>query len=433
MKGLINTNIKPEFTHDIDQSFTAILLRERWTCKTNEVDLSAKLDVSATANVRVATSFGLTIITTLGRGLSLDLSQSYLYFKNKGDVSAVFTFDAVGKAVFSSGDFKIAGLDNFPGATFSIPKLLTVGPNFVLNAAVDAEITLAGHFESRVDITSWEIRQTYPDHDSDWDPKTLDKPSRDGTGLEGVKQPTFDFSVTANGEISAHLKPTFEFGIVFDKQWKVDSAKVDVFADGWVRLKAAAGISSGENCPFTYGIDVGAELYARAEAPSTFGWRPRSFPIASVSPKSVKKGGTCPVASQRLVRRTEREAIFEYTSLDDVGYTHNTSHQLVRRDTVVGPFFSLKGTNRLCPNPKSGSSKCSEIEGWEPGQNDESVVTLFKKSLLGASAEHALQKRAPKIQDFCKGSAKMSVKSPDYDSSGSYVKVNFTKHTSRLQ
>ena len=430
LKGLLNSNIKPEFTHDIDQSFTAILLRERWDCRVNGVDLSAKLDASATANVRVATSFGLTLITTLR--LPLDLSQSYLYFKNKGDVSAVFTLDAVGKAVFSSGDFKIGGLDNFPGATFSIPKLLTVGPNFVLNAAVDAEVTLAGRLESRVDIASWEIQQTYPNQNSDWDPKALDEPSRDGTGLEGVRQPTFDFSVTANGEITAHLKPTFEFGIVFDQRWDVDSAKVDVVADGWVRLKAAAGISSGGNCPFTYGIDVGADLYARAEAPS-LGWKRRSFPIASASPKSLKAGGTCPVSSQRRVRSIDSGPISEYASVDHVGYTNNSSHQLAKRGPTVGPFFSLKGSDRLCPNPKSGSSKCSEIQGWEPGQNDEFAVTAFKRSLLEISGEHALQKRAGKDQIFCKGSDQMVVSSPDYDSSGVLVSVGLIRGTYTLR
>lgn len=376
--------------------------------------------------MQVATSFGLTLITTLK--LPLDLSQSYLYFKNKGDVSAVFTLDAVGKAVFSSGDFKIAGLDNFPGATFSIPSLVTVGPNFILNAAVDAEVTLAGHLESRVDIASWDIQQTYPDQSSDWDPKALDEPSRDGTGLQGVKQPTFDYSVTTTGHITAHLKPTFEFGIAFDKMWNVGDAKVDIVADGWVRLTAAAGISSSGNCPFTYGLDVGADLYARAEAPSTFGWSPKSFPIAAVPAKTLKEGGSCPLSERRSIGYLEPGEMSHYAG---IGYVEagNASHHLVKRGPTVGPAFSLQGTNLFCPNPQDSASgkKCSEIQGWNPGQNDDSALNSLKRSLLERSEMYALEKRAGKDQKFCEGSDVMSVTSPNFDSSGDLVSVSMLK------
>lgn len=352
-----------------------------------------------------------------------------MYFKNKGDVSAVFTLDAVGKAVFSSGDFKIAGLDNFPGASFSVPKLVTVGPNFILNAAVDAEVTLAGHLESRVDIASWDIQQTYPDQSSDWDPKALDEPSRDGTGLQGVKQPTFDYSVTATGHITAHLKPTFEFGIVFDKIWNVGDAKVDIIADGWVRLTAAAGVSSSGNCPFTYGLDVGADLYARAEAPSAFGWNPKSFPIAAAPAKTLKEGGSCPVSERRSIGYLESGEMSHYTGISYLE-AGNASHHQVKRGLIVGPAFSLKSTNLFCPNPQDSASgkKCSEIQGWEPGQNDVSALTSLKRSLL----ERALKKRVGKDQAFCEGSDVMRVTSPNFDSSGDLVAVSIKRRLSEL-
>lgn len=166
------------------------------------------------AHVKVSTSFSLTIIATL-TGCGLVLSQSYSYFKNRGEVSAVFSLDPKGRAGFSTGDFEIPGLDNFPGATFSIPKLLTIGPNFNYSAA-EAEVSQAGHLVSRVDITAWDIQQTYPDQDSEWDPKALASPQREIT-LDRLRQPEFDVSVKATGQITAHLKPTFIFGIDFDK------------------------------------------------------------------------------------------------------------------------------------------------------------------------------------------------------------------------
>ena len=306
VKGLFNAGIKPEFTHDIDTTFTAVLVKEQWgPCKVKGADVQANLLAQAKTNVKVSTSFGLTIITKLGT--PLDLSQSYLYFKNKGEVSATFTLDAVGRAKFETGDKELLGLQNFPSATFRIPKLLTVRPNFKLFGAVEASVTLTGHLESRVDIAKWDVQQTYPDQGAGAGPKALSDPDRDGTGdFQGLKQPSFDYSVIAKGEITAHLKPTFEFGIVFDKMWNVGGdAKVSVVADGWTRLMAAAGVSSQGNCPFTYGIDLGADLYATVEAPEAFGWKPTRFPIAAVNPVAAKKGGTCPQIESRSLRAVD--------------------------------------------------------------------------------------------------------------------------------
>ena len=311
------------------------------------VNVQANLLAQAKTNVKVSTSFGLTIITKLGT--PLDLSQSYLYFKNKGEVSATFTIDAVGRAKFETGDKELLGLQNFPGATFGIPKLLTVGPNFKLYGAVEASVTLAGHLESKVEIAKWDVQQTYPDQGAGAGPKALSDPDRDGTGsFDGLKQPTFDYSVTATGEITAHLKPTFEFGIVFDKMWKVDDAKVAVVADGWARLMAAAGVSSQGNCPFTYGIDLGADLYATVEAPKAFGWKPIRFPIAAVKPVAAKKGGTCPQIERRGLGATDyvddlpHVEVYPRYLVDVDNTNHSEGHQNTKRGEVVGHQWSKR-------------------------------------------------------------------------------------------
>ncbi len=333
-------------------------------------DVQANLLAQAKTNVKVSTSFGLTIITKLGT--PLDLSQSYLYFKNKGEVSATFTLDAVGRAKFETGDKELLGLQNFPGATFGIPKLLTVGPNFKLFGAVEASVTLAGHLESRVDIAKWDVQQTYPDQGTDAGSKALSDPNRDGTGnFEGLKQPSFDFSVTARGEITAHLKPTFEFGIVFDKMWKVDDAKVAVVADGWVRLMAAAGVSSQGNCPFTYGIDLGADLYATVEAPKAFGWKPSRFPIAAVNPVAAKKGGTCPQIGKRGLDALN---YVEDLSLVEVpprylagGQSINDSigHQWGKRGEVFGKFFTIEDYNDDLAVPPFRSMVADNLKSFQ--------------------------------------------------------------------
>lgn len=415
LKGLLNNGIKPEFTHDIDQSFTAILLREKWgPCKVGSALVSATLDARATANVKVSTSFGLTLITTLR--LPLDLSQSYLYFKNKGEVSAIFTLDAVGKAVFKTGDFEIAGLQNFPGASFSIPKLLTVGPNFKLFAAAEAEVSLSGHLESRVDIASWDIQQTYPDQSSDWDPKALSSPQRAIT-LDGLKQPTFDYSVTATGQITAHLKPTFIFGIDFDKMWNVGAAKVEIEADGWMRVYATAELSNNGNCPFTYGIDVGADLTARATAPDAFNWQPRSFPIASIPAKTLIAGNTCPTHEKRSA-----------DSLDTY-FGGGYGMSLAKRDTY-GPVLQLPKKCFFCPAPEKSGTACQDITGWEPSQmNDPTLVS--KRDITDMAHYNWFEKRSDQKKiDFCdwnkktKRGAKMLIVSPTFDSSGDIIGVS---------
>lgn len=419
LKGLFNADIKPEFTHSIDTTFTAKLIDQTWgPCKVGGADVEAKLLAQALANVKVGTSFGFTLITKLA--LPLDLSNSYLYFKNKGDVSATFSLDAVGKVKFDTNDVELLGLENFPGATFGIPKLLTVGPNFKLYGSVDAEVKLAGHIESRVQIATWDIQQTYPDQGADYDPKALSNPNRDGTGsFQGIQQPTFDYSVTASGQLTAHLKPTFEFGVVFDKIWKVDPARVAVVADGWLRMNAIAGLASDGNCPFTYGIDVGADLYASVEAPSAFKWAPRKFPIAAVPAKAVKKGGTCPTKQQK---RDVYDALLGPPLLPRD--TANTSmHALAKRAPVVGPLLTLPKSCFFCPTPPASSTDCANIRGWEPSQvNDPDLVS--KRELSSPVHYNSFEKRAFKIQEFCQGTAKCSVRSPQFDSSGVAVTVS---------
>jgi chitinase len=112
-------------------------------------NLRATLD----AHVQVDTSFGLTIIATLtGDGISLQ--DSYLFFKNNGEITVVFTLDAIATLSYTSGNVKMINLDNFPGATFRVPGIVTIGPNMELYGRVDAQLTFAGHVEAKTTIAS---------------------------------------------------------------------------------------------------------------------------------------------------------------------------------------------------------------------------------------------------------------------------------------
>lgn len=300
LKNLVSVaGIDPKLSHSIDEEITAVIVDEKFNCPVGPVTLQATLRAEARAHIKVDTSFGLTIITTMT--FPPDLSNSYLYLKNKGEVTAKFTLDAIASLSYSSGNRELFGLENFPGATFHVPGILTLGPNFRLLGSLNAGVVLAGHLESQVSIASWSIQQTYPQQEPGFQPQDLQNPNRDGTQILG--QPTFDYSVSASGEIVTHLLPTITFGIDFEPRWKVDSCKVDLVADGWVRFHATAEASSGNTkCPFSYGVDAGADLYAQLTVPKLFGWGSGSrFDIGQVSPKQIVVGGSCPKSEKRSI------------------------------------------------------------------------------------------------------------------------------------
>ena len=298
LKNLVSVaGIDPKKSHSIDEQITAVIVDEKFNCPVGPATLQATLNAEVQAHIKVDTSFGLTIITTLKS--SPDLRNSYLYLKNKGEVTAKFTLDAIASLSYRSGNQELFGLENFPGATFRVPGILTLGPNFRLLGSLEAGVVLAGHLESQVSIASWSIQQTYPQQEPGFQPQDLQNPNRDGTEILG--QPTFNYSVTASGEIVTHLLPTITFGIDFEPRWKVDSCKVDLVADGWVRFHAEAS-NVNTDCPFSYGVDAGADLYAEMTVPDLFGWGSGSrFDIAQVSPKQIVAGGSCPKSEKRSI------------------------------------------------------------------------------------------------------------------------------------
>lgn len=349
------------FSHSIDQKLIAVLIDEQWgPCPLGPASVQANLNAKVQAEVKVDTNFGFTIITTLA--FPPDLSNSYLYFRNKGEVTAKFTLDAIASVTYNTGPRELFGMDSFPGATFTVPGILTVGPNFKLMASLEASVVFAGHLESQVNIASWEVQQTYPQQSSQYEPKGLDTPDRDGTQILG--QPTFDYSISARGELTAHLMPTFTFGIDFEPRWKVDSCKVDLVADGWVRLMATAEYSNDPAvCPFTYGVDAGADLYAHLTVPKAFKWgSDRIFNIAQLPAKQIVQGGSCP-KPQKTKRSLSSTAWIDANSqspynASEVGAEFLATGAISRRDIVVGPLVSIPSRFLKCPGNKASDLSC---------------------------------------------------------------------------
>ncbi|KAH8882031.1 hypothetical protein GQ53DRAFT_589853, partial [Thozetella sp. PMI_491] len=268
LKGLFTVAVEaPAITHQISESLNVILLDESYQCTIAGVDVAAKLLVQATTSVQIDTSFGLTIVATLG--IPPDLSQSYMYFKNSGEVTALFTIDALVSAQYDTGDIELFGLQNF-GATFSIPGILTVGPNFKIYGSVNFDLAISGKFQAHVTLAKWDTQLGFPELDSDDDPQDITDPNTDGT--QEIGKPTIDWSIDANGQITAHVKPTISFGIEFNTKFiSIDPATVNIVADGWVQAYASATYGSSDQ-NFCYGANAGCDLYAQINVPSSINW-----------------------------------------------------------------------------------------------------------------------------------------------------------------
>jgi chitinase len=372
-----------ELNHKVNEKVELLLIDQQFgPCPVGGAQAQANIRSSITASIDVETSFGITIITTLKEGM--DLSRSYLYFRNAGEVEARFELDAVASLTYSTGDIKLLGLDDFPGATFRVPGVVTVGPNLAVYASADASIVLAGHLEADVTLASWEIQQTYPQND-EYPEKALDEPDREA---KTIGKPHFDASVSANGEIALHLKPTVSFGIDFDDRWKIPRCSVDLVLDGYVIGHAEASYSlNGDNsCPFSYGIDAGSKMYAQLDAPEEFGWGDDLRVTLAEVPRKQITPSTC-------VGEKGKRTLLGYeaynSSVEDSSSRRNeympmpVSHSIAKRDTLtLGPLVTIPDDFLNCPGEGGGKNSCvmCSMYGTKVSDSDDSkrdVSSLF--------------------------------------------------------
>jgi chitinase len=159
LAGLGQAKITKELP-TVEGILNVILIDQQFLCPIGPALTQASLKANLKGQVTVDTTFGLTITATLA--FRPDLSQSCLYFKNEGEITASFTLDSVASISYSSGDIKPIGLDNFPGVTFRVPGIVTIGPNLAIYASVQAAVTIAGHLQADITIAPWDTQRTYP-------------------------------------------------------------------------------------------------------------------------------------------------------------------------------------------------------------------------------------------------------------------------------
>lgn len=82
------------------------------------------------------TSANLDYLRTHQQGDFGDMSswrESHMLFRSKGEIKTTLNLWAFARMAFNSDEVELFGLDKF-GATFSIPGLVTVGPNLRVKA-----------------------------------------------------------------------------------------------------------------------------------------------------------------------------------------------------------------------------------------------------------------------------------------------------------
>jgi chitinase len=253
-----------------------------------------------------------------------------------------------------------------------------------------------------------------PDTNS-YKPELIDssKPSLDRTGdFSGIKKPEFYAGVTASGDVTFKLSAAAEFGVRFDDKWEIEPAAAAVVGEVHLTTKFAAGISTTGTCPFTYGLDVGARLFARATAPKMFGWSGGEVNLTDPWVKTIIKGGTCPdlgpIPSRKRSLRVPDHLLIEgraedkdvtrnmsglgaaepdvYRALDvksmpSSAISLRTRHisgghmsSLVKRGGVYGPAFSLPVGEFFCPSLDDAEGMTCEEAYDAMGTNDEGGV-----------------------------------------------------------
>lgn len=411
--------LKPEvsktFRHNFDETYTAKIVEESWSCPGRSGSLLAQ----AEAKIQVGTSFGFTLIAS--SLFPLDLSNSFLVFNNKGQITCTFTVDAVARFHYDSGESNIIPPIPFPGATLRVPGIATIGPSLALKGRIEGSAIVSAQLEAKLDVVSWEYEYRLPTALSPANPDPADYGRT--ADRNHLLQPSFYAGIEAHGSARAHLIAALQFGVAFDQRWNVNNALATVAADGWVEVRLAAGVSTTGTCPFTWGMDVGVDLTAKAEG---LGWTSPAYRLPGSARMTVYPGGTCPSLSSAPSRR-------DLPALLEAGPTSSSSSSsqplmeestLSKRGVPIGPFLKVPIGNLICPNSEqqSGSTPCEAITGWE--NTDVDGQTMRKRDLLRAvvgnltlaagADEHELAKRRidrSRTNTFCN---QYKVKVPPY-------------------
>ncbi|XP_014561636.1 hypothetical protein COCVIDRAFT_11746 [Bipolaris victoriae FI3] len=115
---------------------------------------STSLEVNAERYVNVDVNYSFTLITILSNPSTLiNLSDSFLYFRTKGDVNTKFVINAAVTAMFNTSDIIMFFTNKFRAA-FVVPSIITISLNFKLFGRLEANGYITFYVDLKVNSES---------------------------------------------------------------------------------------------------------------------------------------------------------------------------------------------------------------------------------------------------------------------------------------
>ncbi|KAM7196715.1 putative glycosyl hydrolases family 18 protein [Naviculisporaceae sp. PSN 640] len=418
---MLHPTVEKTFRHKYEETFRLNFLEERWTCPGRNGHMLAHAD----ARVTVESSFGFTLIAKKLFPLEID---SFLVFNNKGEVICTFTLDVLAQFRYDTGEQDLVKPIAFPGASLSIPGIVTIGPALGLRGRIEAGVTLAAQVDARLDVVSWEYEYRLP---KVVDPVTPDHPNPGRTGdRNGLAQPSFYAGVSARGDAKIHMIAALQFGIKFNDQFQFPEAKAEVGVDGWVGVNLDASASTqGPQCPFRWGVQAGANIFAEAKGGN---WGTGRVGLPSPGVYDIYRS-TC--ANLLPGGSNERRGLLDMAMDGD-----NATLALSKRLISTPPMLDVPARSLICPTAGSatGSTPCAQQKGWDADvaaaidddySNEVYPPDLMKRGwldldhdgeanrtdiLLPRSSSHALVRRAGRELTCC---GNLRLRAPNYPAS----------------
>ncbi|KAH0491929.1 hypothetical protein TgHK011_003330 [Trichoderma gracile] len=267
-------NEVPLASHHIDDTFPFWIFNERLQCSLLGVPYEAYFAVWADLHVDILTSASLTLIGHLNDLSSFE--QSHVLFRNKGSIQAGLHMEAQATVRFSTGSVELFGMQNF-GGTFTVPGIVTIGPNFRVLGQLTGVFTAHTQAHYNLQVVEWDYTQRYPNPNNDVASGLTNSSGFQGTpaaGRDPDQGSTFSADVSVNGDITLEVTPLVEFGIRFNSKYKAADTVISLQLNTHATLYGSAGVGTDADASVCYGATAGAELFAQVQAPTILGINP---------------------------------------------------------------------------------------------------------------------------------------------------------------
>ncbi|KAI1381148.1 family 18 glycosyl hydrolase [Hypoxylon crocopeplum] len=265
--------------HSVNENFDWVLFDYSKECAVGPYETTAYFIAMANLIISIDTSASLSLIGDFSDLTTF--SQSSVLFRNSGSIEAKLQFLANAQLSFNTDPVELFGLQNF-GATFSIPGIVTIGPNFRIFGQISGLLTIDGDAQVSIRLANWDYTQQYPNNGGDVQSGlTADSEVHENTafgqpGNDTAGEPSWLFDVSASGALTMHVTPVAQFGIVFQIQgFDIPDSAIELGLDAFGTILVTAHGNISNQDPATveacFGANAGYNLYAQISVPTLFG------------------------------------------------------------------------------------------------------------------------------------------------------------------